>query len=130
MTASICSQVKIPSSPRATRGMHPPIADMQATSYKFTSLRSSQIPPSPPSTPIKVHLPPAEKARPAFSPKSPPPPPPPPVTRRVFSIRFVPSFRLRHRPPHLRRRSRHGIAPQVHHSLGNLPCLCCLVRIH
>src|SRR5216683_6892598 len=53
-----------------------------------------------------------------------------PVDRRVLSVHVIPDLRLRLRPPHLRRRSRHRIAPQVHHSRRNLPRLRHLIRIH
>src|SRR5712692_7717739 len=43
MTVSISFHVRMPSSPRAVRGMHPAIADMEASSYKLTWLRSSQM---------------------------------------------------------------------------------------
>src|SRR5713226_4664163 len=52
------------------------------------------------------------------------------VDRRVFPVNVIPDLRLRHRPPHLRRRPRHRIAPQVHHSRRNLPRLRNLIRIH
>src|ERR1700731_2836476 len=52
------------------------------------------------------------------------------VDRRVFPVYVVANLRLRHRPPHLRRRPRHRIAPQVHHSRRNLPRLRNLIRIH
>ena len=37
-----------------------------------------------------------------------------PVHRRVFAIDIVPDLRLRHSPPHLRRRPRNRIAAQIH----------------
>src|SRR4029077_20153116 len=45
-----------------------------------------------------------------------------PVNRRVLAINVVANLRLRHRPPHLRSRPRHGIAPQVHHLRRSFPC--------
>src|SRR5260370_840256 len=52
------------------------------------------------------------------------------VDRRVFSVNVVANLGLRHRPPHLRRRPRHGIAPQIHHSRRHPPRLRNLIRIH
>src|SRR5258708_10926971 len=52
-----------------------------------------------------------------------------PVYFRAFSGHVIPNLRPRHRPPHLCRRPRHRVAPQVHHSLWNLPRLHDLVRI-
>src|SRR6266478_673634 len=52
------------------------------------------------------------------------------VDRRVFPVNVIPDLRLRHRAPHFRRRPRHRIAPQVHHTRLNLPRLHNLIRIH
>src|SRR5260370_11491190 len=53
-----------------------------------------------------------------------------PVNRGVFAVNVIPNFGLPHRPPHLRRRPRDRIAPQVHHARWNLPRLRQLIRIH
>src|SRR5882672_7358580 len=52
------------------------------------------------------------------------------VDRWVFSVYVVADLRLRHRAPHLWRRPRHRVAPQVHRSRRNLPRLRNLIRIH
>src|SRR6266404_1074595 len=65
-----------------------------------------------------------------FFPKNLRRPPLQPVDRRIFSIHVVADLGFRHRPPHFRRRPRHRIAPQVHHSRRNLAHLRQLVRVH
>src|SRR6267142_7105884 len=57
-------------------------------------------------------------------------PPLQPVDRRIFSVYVVADLGFRHRPPHLRRRTRHRIAPQIHHLRRNLAHLRQLIRIH
>src|SRR6266852_5852873 len=57
-------------------------------------------------------------------------PPLQPVDRRIFSIHVVADLCLRHRSPHLRRRPRHRIAPQIHRSRRNLAHVRQLIRIH
>src|SRR5258708_195806 len=52
-----------------------------------------------------------------------------PVDGGIFSVHVIPDFRFRHRTPHLCRRPRHSVAPQIHHSLRNLTRLHDLVRI-
>src|SRR5260370_6625691 len=60
--------------------------------------------------------------------------PPPPFFRRVTSgacyVNSIPNFGHPHATPHLRRRPRDRIAPQVHHARWNLPRLRQLIRIH
>src|SRR5882724_5892669 len=65
-----------------------------------------------------------------FFPKNLRRPPLQPVDRRVFSVHVVADLGFRHRPPHLRRRTRHRIAPQIHHLRRNLAHLRQLIRIH
>src|SRR5713101_4903588 len=57
-------------------------------------------------------------------------PPLQPVDRRVFSIHVVADLGFRHCPPHLRRRTRHRIAPQIDHFRRNLAYLRQLIRVH